>query len=181
VIGLFGATFDPPHNGHVALVDAARGQFGLERLVILVTANPRYKNVQTDVDTRLALAQAAFPDCTIELEDSTSDQTVRKRDGDVIFLIGADQFVDFPSWHDPDAVLERARLGVATRPGYPRERLEQVLAQVSRPERVLFFDIPEWPVASRDLRERIARGDSLDGLVPPAVAREIDARDLYRR
>jgi nicotinate-nucleotide adenylyltransferase len=183
VVGLFGATFDPPHNGHVALVDAAKQQLGLDRLVILVTANPRYKEVQTDVETRRSLAQAAFPGSPIELERSTSDVTVRQaaeRYGDVVFLIGADQFVDFLSWHDPEAVLEHARLGVAARPGVPRERLEEVLAQLSRPERVLFFDIPEWPIASRELRERVTRGESLDGLVPPKVAELIRERDLYR-
>ena len=183
MVGLFGATFDPPHNGHVALVEAARLQFGLERLGILVTRDPRYKQVETDLDTRLALARAAFPDDEIELERSTSDVTVREaaaRDGDVVFLIGADQFVDFPTWHDPDAVLERARLGVATRPGYPRERLEQVLAEVSRPERVLFFGIPEWPIASRELRDRVSRGEPIDELVPSGVADEIRARGLYR-
>jgi nicotinate-nucleotide adenylyltransferase len=178
--GLFGATFDPPHNGHVALVAAAVEQLGLDRLVILVTANPRYKNVRTDVETRRALAQQAFPDCTIEIEESTSDKTVQRFDGDVIFLIGADQFVDFPRWHDPDAVLEHARLGVATRPGYPPELLEPVRAELSRPERVLFFSIPEWPIASRELRERVARGEPIDELVPPGVAAEIRARGLYR-
>jgi nicotinate-nucleotide adenylyltransferase len=183
MVGLFGAAFNPPHNGHLALVDAARQQFGLERLVILVTANPLHKRVEEDVETRVELARAAFPDCTIELERGTTDVTVREahgRYGEVIFLVGADQFVDFPGWHDPDAVLAHARLGVATRPGYARERLEETLARVSRSERVLFFDIPPWPVASRDVRERVARGEPVDELTPPAVARLIEARGLYR-
>jgi nicotinate-nucleotide adenylyltransferase len=183
VIGLFGATFNPPHNGHLALVEAAKRELGLERLEILVTVDPAHKDVTEDVATRLALARAAFPGFTIEREESTSDVTVReaeRRFGDVIFLIGADQFLDFPGWNDPDAVLEHARLGVAARPGYPRERLEQTLAQVSRPERVLFFDMPEWPISSRDLRERVAGGEPLDDLVPPRVAREIEERGLYR-
>lgn len=181
--GLFGASFDPPHNGHVALVDAAKQELGLERLVILVAIRPRHKRVETDPETRLELARAAFPACTIEREESTTDATVLEaeaRYGDVIFLIGADQFLDFPTWHDPAAVLEHARLGVATRPGYPRERLEQTLERLDRPERVLFFDIPAWPVASRDLRARIARGEPIDDLVPPAVAELVRQRGLYR-
>jgi nicotinate-nucleotide adenylyltransferase len=183
MVGLFGAAFNPPHNGHLALVDAARREFGLDRLVVLVTANPVHKIVEEDVETRLELARAAFPQCTIELERATSDVTVREAEalyGDVIFLVGADQFVDFPTWHDPDAVLEHARLGVATRPGFARERLEQTLERVSRPERVLFFDIPPWPIASRDLREKVARGEPIDELTPPAVAGLIEALGLYR-
>jgi nicotinate-nucleotide adenylyltransferase len=183
MVGLFGAAFDPPHNGHLALVDAAKRELGLDRLVLLVTANPLHKQVEEDVETRLALARAAFPGETIELERSTTDETVREAEalhGDVIFLVGADQFVDFPTWHDPDAVLEHARLGVATRPGYPRERLEETLERVSRPERVLFFDIPAWPLASRELRERVARGESVAGMTPAAVASLIEERGLYR-
>jgi nicotinate-nucleotide adenylyltransferase len=183
VVGLFGAAFNPPHNGHVALAAAAQEQFGLERLVILVTANPAHKHVAEDVETRLELARAAFPGHELEREESTSDVTVREaeaRYGDVIFLIGADQFVDFPGWHDPEAVLEHARLGVAMRPGYRREQLEEALSRVSRPERVLFFDLPPWPLASRDLRARVGRGESLEGLTPPDVARLIEARGLYR-
>jgi nicotinate-nucleotide adenylyltransferase len=98
----------------------------------------------------------------------------------VIFLVGADQFLDFPGWHDPAAVLDHARLGVATRPGYPRELLDETLGRLDRPERVLFFDVPPWPVSSRELRARVARGESIAGLVPPAVEALIEARGLYR-
>jgi nicotinate-nucleotide adenylyltransferase len=152
--------------------------------VILVTVRPRYKRVEEPAETRLALARAAFPGCEVEREESTTDVTVREaaaRFGDVVFLVGADQFLDFPvSWHDPDAVLEHARLGVATRPGYPREALERALEQVSRPERVLFFEIPELPIASREIRARVARGEPVETLVPPAVAALIGSRGLYR-
>jgi nicotinate-nucleotide adenylyltransferase len=181
--GLFGASFDPPHNGHLALVEAAREAFGLERVVVLVTARPRYKDVDTPLEARFALARAAFPGAQVEVEESTSDETVRAAEqayGDVIFLIGADQFRDFPTWHDPDGVLEHARLGVGARPGVSRETLDAVLASVSRPERVLFFELPEVPIASRELRARVAAGESLHGYAPDAVADEIEARGLYR-
>jgi nicotinate-nucleotide adenylyltransferase len=183
MVGLFGASFDPPHNGHLALVETAKQQLGLDRVVVLVTANPRYKDVAADAETRLELARAAFPGEQIEREESTTDETVRaaaQRYGDAIFLIGADQFLDFPSWHDPEAVLEHARLGVATRPGYPRERLQETLARLDRPERVLFFDIPPLDIASRDLRARVGRGEPIDPFVPPAVARLVDEKGLYR-
>ena len=85
---------------------------------------------------------------------------------DPVFLIGADEFADFPSWKEPDAVLELARLGVASRPGYPQEQLDEVLAGLAHPERVLFFEIEPQPVSSREIRERVARGEPIDGLVP---------------
>jgi nicotinate-nucleotide adenylyltransferase len=182
LIGLVGGAFDPPHNGHVALARAALEQFGLERVVILVSVRPGHKEVEVDAETRLRLARAAFTDAEVELDEH--ERTIDTlKDGpwrDPLFVIGADEFFDFLDWKDPDGVLERARLGVATRPGYPRSRLDAVLARLARPERVLFFEIEPLPISSRDLRGRVARGQSIDGLVPPAVAELVSELGLYR-
>jgi nicotinate-nucleotide adenylyltransferase len=77
-------------------------------------------------------------------------------------------------------VLEQARLAVATRPGYPRERFEPVLAALKRPDRVEFFEIPPIDVSSTTVRERACRGESVAGMVPDPVAREIEIARLYR-
>jgi nicotinate-nucleotide adenylyltransferase len=182
VTGLLGGAFDPPHAGHAALLRDARAHFGLDRLVVLVVADPGHKEVATAASTRLALALAAFPGEDVELDPHprTIDTLREGRFDDPIFLVGADQFADFLSWKDPDGVLELARLAVATRPGYPRERLEHVLAELARPDRVSFFEIEPVEVSSREVRDRVARGKSIDGLVPPAVAAEIERLGLYR-
>ena len=182
MIGLFGGAFDPPHIGHVALADAAQSRLGLDDVVVVVVAEPGHKNVHCPVETRLALARAAFPDRPIEVDHHarTVDMLRAGSWDDPVFLIGADEFAAFPSWKEPDAVLELARLGVANRPGYPRERLEELLARLSRPGRVLFFEIEPVAVSSSEIRERVARGESIEGLVPPVVAVEIAGRGLYR-
>jgi nicotinate-nucleotide adenylyltransferase len=182
-IGLLGGAFDPPHVGHVALADAAVAQLGLSQLVVIVVADPGHKSVHCPAETRLELARAAFPGREVELDRHarTVDMLREGHWREPVFLVGADEFVDLPSWKEPDVVLELARLGVASRPGYPRERLERVLAGLAHPERVLFFEIVPEPVSSREIRERVARGQRIDGLVPPAVAAEIESRGLYRR
>jgi nicotinate-nucleotide adenylyltransferase len=183
VIALLGGTFDPPHNGHVALARAIVDQFAPERLVILVAARPGHKDVALDAETRLRLAEAAFPgeDVVLDEHERTVDTLADGRWRDPLFVIGADEFCDFLTWKDPNGVIERARLAVATRPGYPRERLDAVLERLEQPERVLFFDIEPMPISSRDLRERVARGESIEGLVPPAVAELVSRLGLYRR
>jgi nicotinate-nucleotide adenylyltransferase len=98
-----------------------------------------------------------------------------------VFLVGADEFAGFLSWKDPARVLELARLGVATRPGIDRARLEDVRALLDRPDRVIFFDIEPLEVSSSEIRARAAEGLPIDGLVPPAVAAEIERLALYRR
>jgi len=182
VTGLFGSVFDPPHNGHLAVVRSAREHFDLERLVVLVVAEPGHKSVATDSEERLALARLAFPQDEVELDSHprTVDM-LRERDfDDPLFLVGADEFCDFLGWKDPNGVLELARLGVATRPGYARDRIDRVLAELERSGRVSFFEIEPLDVSSRDIRARVARGEPIDARVPPAVAAEIDRLGLYR-
>jgi nicotinate-nucleotide adenylyltransferase len=99
--------------------------------------------------------------------------------GSTVFLVGADELADLPTWKEPDEVLELVRLGVATRPGYPRERLEPVLAALRRPERVEFFPIRSVWISSSDVRAEVARGKRVDHLVAAAVARLIVERGLY--
>ncbi len=125
--GLLGGTFNPPHNGHLALARAAREHFDLDDLAV-----------------------------------------------------GADQFADFLTWKDPEGVLALSRIGVATRPGFPPERLDSVLQRLSRPDRVELFEIEPVPISSQEIRDRVGRGESIDGLVPPAVTELIAALGLYR-
>jgi len=56
-----------------------------------------------------------------------------------------------------------------------------VLERLDRPDRVSFFELEPVPIASREVRERVASGEPIDDLVPPAVAEEIDGLGLYRR
>jgi nicotinate-nucleotide adenylyltransferase len=179
--GLFGGTFNPPHYGHLAVVRAAVRHFDLDALVILVSVDPGHKEVQLDAETRLELARAAFPDREVELDryERTVDMLEASRWVDPLFLIGADEFADFLSWKDPEGVLSRARVGVATRPGYPRERLDAVLASLRRPDRVELFDIEPVPASSSDIRDRVERGESIDDLVPAEVAQVIATLGLY--
>jgi nicotinic acid mononucleotide adenylyltransferase len=77
-------------------------------------------------------------------------------------------------------VLERTRIGVATRPGYPREQLETVKRQLANGDRVEFFELEPLPISSEGIRERVARGERVEELVPSAVAELISTLGLYR-
>jgi nicotinate-nucleotide adenylyltransferase len=137
------------------------------------------------VEQRVELARAAFADVPqVEVVPDDHAYTVdflRESDlpEDAVFVIGADELADLLTWREPDEILRRARLGVATRPGYPRERLEDVLARVERPERVELFEIPAVTASSTEVRARVAAGRPFDDLVPPEVARLVVALGLY--
>jgi len=190
--GLLGGAFDPPHNGHVALARAAILELRLDELVVVPTGKPQHKEVETPATVRLRLARLAFtgiPAVVVSDHEVASDEPsytldtvrwARTRWGEVVFVVGADEFADFLLWREPDAILEEARLAVATRPGFPRERLEPVLAALRRPERVSFFPIEPLPISSREIRRRVAEGRPVDGLVPEAVAVVMRDLGLYR-
>ena len=184
MIGVFGGSFDPPHRGHVELARRAKEELGLGRLLVLVSAAPGHKHVDTLADVRLRLAQAAFPDDEVVLDEFPRTVDLLRAHpewDDPVFLIGADQFRDFLTWKEPNEVLRRARVAVATRPGFPREELEPVLSQLEHPERVLFFEIDPTPVASRELREHLAAGEAVGQEVPAAVGDLIRSEGLYLR
>jgi nicotinate-nucleotide adenylyltransferase len=174
VTGVLGGAFDPPHAGHVALTEAAELGLGLERVVVVVVADPGHKEVHAPAETRLELTQLAFPgrDVVLDRHARTVDLLRERRWIDPVFLIGADEYRDFPTWKEPEAVLELARLGVAARPGFP-------LAEQPT-DRVLYFELEPVAVSSSEIRARIARGEPVDGLVPPAVAEAIARLGLYR-
>ena len=184
--GLFGGVFDPPHLGHVALARAAIRHFGLDRLLVLVVEKPGHKDVETDPKTRLRLARAAFsdvPQAEVRLEPSprTVDAVRDGRYDGSVFLVGADEFADFAGWKEPDELLEHVRLGVATRPRFPQERLDEVLAGLRRPDRVECFALEPVDIESRDLRRRVGAGEPIEPFVPPAVADLVRSLGLYRR
>jgi nicotinate-nucleotide adenylyltransferase len=177
-MGLYGGAFDPPHRGHVQLARCAKALLGIERLLVLVAADPGHKAVVTPAQLRLEMARAAFPRDEVVLDDHARTIDLLRDHPewqDAWFVIGADEFCDFLSWKEPGEVLARVRVAVGTRPGFPQERLQTVLDRLDRPERVLLFDMEPVPAASRELRRELVHAD-----VPPAVAEIIRREGLYR-
>jgi nicotinate-nucleotide adenylyltransferase len=178
VTGILGGTFDPPHDGHVSLARAALERLPIDRLVALVAADPGHRRVVADPESRLQLARAAFAALPAEvvLDESrfTVDAVRGGRFGEAIFVVGADEGAAFPTWKDPEDVLRWVRLAVGTRSGYPPPDLARY------GDRVLAFELDSPGVSSSEVRARIARGEPVDDLVPPAVAEAIEGLRLYR-
>lgn len=184
-VGILGGVFDPPHSGHIALARAAIEQLGLERLLVLVVANPGHKRATTPSETRLELTRLAFEDvprAEVELDPHarTVDSLEARAPTDAIFVVGADELADFPRWKDPERVLQLVRLGLAMRPGVPDGKLREARERLPTPDRILYFEMAPMPVSSSEVREKIARGEPIDELVPPKVAEAIARLELYR-
>jgi nicotinate-nucleotide adenylyltransferase len=179
LIGILGGTFDPPHNGHVALARAALSELGIDELVAMLVARPAHRGCVEDADTREDLVRAAFADLPRSriVRDQNPYTVDAVRDGrfeDAVFIVGADEGEAFPRWRDPDEILRWVKLAVGTRSGYAPPDLG------GYGERVIPFPLASPPVSSSEVRERIQRGEPIDDLVPSGVARLIRERGLYR-
>ena len=179
MIGILGGTFDPPHNGHVALAEAALRELGVDELVVMLVARPAHRGCAEDADTREDLVRAAFadlPQARIVRDENpyTVDAVRDGRYGDAVFIVGADEGEAFPRWRDPDEILRWVKLAVGTRSGYPPPDLERY------GDRVIPFPLASPNISSSDVRARIRRGEPIDDLVPSGVARLIGERGLYR-
>jgi nicotinate-nucleotide adenylyltransferase len=167
VTGILGGRFDPPHNGHVALAQAALEQLPIDRLVVLVAEDPAHRPVIASAQDRLRMAEAAFEglgDVELDPHPYTVDAVRGGRFGDAYFIVGADQAAEFRTWKEPDEILRWVELAVGTREGY---------------EDAVTFDFESPDISGTDVRARIERGEPIDDLVPPAVARVIEELGLY--
>jgi nicotinate-nucleotide adenylyltransferase len=150
-------------------------ELGADRLLVLVTESPGHKPTVLDAPTRLELARLAFRDVSgaeirLDPHPYTIDLLRNEQFEDAVLVIGADQWAMFDTWKEPDEILRRIPVAVAARPGQPVPAGE-----------VRVFEIEQHPIASRDVRERVARRERVDDLVPAAVAQEIERRGLYGR
>ena len=197
-IGLLGGTFDPIHNGHLAIAAMVRAALDLDGIVFIPAGIPPHKpglRLTSGEDRRamVALAIAAEPMfslSTIELDRPgpsyavdtlarlTEDSGLRRRP--LEFVLSAEAFAGFPTWREPGRILELARLAVVPRAGArPIDVgwLDQHLPAWR--DRVDFVDGPLVSVSASAIRDRVRAGLPIDGLVPPAVADYIHAHRLY--
>ncbi|RYF30000.1 MAG: nicotinate (nicotinamide) nucleotide adenylyltransferase [Comamonadaceae bacterium] len=197
-IGVFGGAFDPPHNAHVALADAALDQLDLRELRIFPTGRAWHKSrVLTSGDDRLAMSRLAFdglPRTVVDAREVLRDgptytlDTLRelqaeRPDAQLVLIMGADQARALPSWHGWQVILTIAIISVAH-----RAMQTGVTAQFDPPSlpglppgaRFESLELPAMDTSATDIRQRIARGEDVAALVPPAVARYIDQHLLYR-
>jgi nicotinate-nucleotide adenylyltransferase len=190
-IGLFGGSFDPVHNAHVALARSARDALALDELRWVPVGQPWQKGrtVASPEDreamVRLAIeGESKFTLDRVELEregPSYTIDTVRelqaREPGQRWFLvIGADQHAGFHTWHGWQEMLQRVTLAVAGRPGSEAPALHAEVARHS----ARHVPLPPMSVSSSEVRQRAAAGQDITALVPPRVAGYIARRHLYR-
>jgi nicotinate-nucleotide adenylyltransferase len=194
-LGLLGGTFNPPHLGHLVCGQEACAQLGLDRIALIPVFQPPHKEVEHDPGVehrvelcrRAVLADERFVVSRVEADipgRSYTVDTLRRlhefRPADELtFIMGGDMAHSLPTWHEPEAVLSLATLGVAEREGIRRADIMERLAGLAGADKIRFFDMPRLDISSSAIRRRVADGRPIRYLVPDAVAEYIATEGLY--
>jgi len=206
-VGILGGTFDPIHCGHLDAGRAAESALGLTELVVIAAEIPphrpqpvassyhRFAMVALAIagyehwrasDLELGIGSPSFTTGTLQRFQENGFAPT-----ELFFISGADAFAEIESWRDFPAILDRAHFVVVSRPGFPvtamPARLPALARRMTAPSTVdtratpsiFLVDAPTADVSATAIRERSSRGESIAGLVPPAIRQHIERHALY--
>jgi nicotinate-nucleotide adenylyltransferase len=189
-IGLFGGSFDPVHNAHVALATMALSKLPLDELRWIPAGQPWQKARELATrehrEAMVRLAIEGVPEFKlerIELQrsgpsftlDTVRELQAREPGNEWFLILGQDQYAGLHTWRDWRELLTRVTLAVANRPGTSAHPHADVACA---PHRVVA--LPMMDISSTEIRGLIAAGQGIDNLVPAAVAGYIAQHHLYR-
>lgn len=213
-IALFGGTFDPVHAGHIAVAQAVQRRFHLDAIHFIPSSRPPHKSrselapfVHRYAMVALACAdhQGFVPSLAEAPMDGATPQffytvdTVRRfrrehHDDHIYFILGADQFLEIPTWKNYETLLDSCDFIIASRPGFridalrlvvPPEKLGRGPADdpqkiVLRKSVIHLLTTVSSHVSSTEVRERLEEHKNIHGLVPARVEEYILGQALYR-
>ena len=186
-IGILGGTFNPIHIGHLILAEETREKIGLDKIIFIPTYFPPHKEGSdiAKASHRLAMVKLATSD---NPKFSVSDLEI-KRDGrsytidtikelkalypqdELNFIIGSDLLEYLDEWKDLDEIIKLVKFIVATRPGYPLEKI---------PVHIATIPIRAVDISGFEIRKAVKENKSFRYLVPLRVYDYINKERLYR-
>ncbi|NQT52723.1 nicotinate (nicotinamide) nucleotide adenylyltransferase [bacterium] len=197
---MLGGSFNPIHNGHLALAEAARERLALRRVLLVPNRLPPHKDSGTmaAASHRLRMVQLAVADdpafeaSDVELRREGPSYTLhticelldKHPSWDIHFLIGADTLPELPTWYHIGELASLCKFVVANRPGEALDHFDALRPALTDAQiagiRQRVIGMPPTDISSTAIRRRVAGGQPLDGLVPAAVADYISRNGLYR-
>ena len=195
-IGIFGGTFDPVHNEHLAMAAAAVSGLRLDKLYVVPAYLPPHKPGRklTDSSDRFIMAKFAFKPIAkaevspFELNEKGASYTYLTAEhfaaqfpgAKLYFIMGEDMFENFPTWKCPERVLAACELAVCRREdgGADMKKAKAAFKKFGRPFTELAY--VGKAVSSTEVRVRAMLGLAVGSLVPESVARYIADNELYR-
>lgn len=187
-IGIYGGTFNPPHNTHVCIARQAVEQLGLDRLFIIPSGDPPHKPCFVSGAARLELAKIAFDGIGEVLDteilrggksytsDTVADIRRQFPQAELYLVIGGDSLEHFHEWHEPQKIADEVTLAVAARIGCDMPCKQAVMRQYGC--NVADIVVQPTDVSSSEIRQRYQFGLPVDD-VPAAVDEYVRSNGMY--
>ena len=194
-IGIMGGTLDPVHNGHLAITKACMREANLDGAILLPAGDPPHKKGETGGRHRLRMAELAAAELegcrALDLEirrpgvtytvDTLTELTGAYPDTEWYYIVGADTLDVLDTWHDFSRVAGMCSFLVTGRPGIADERMEERRRELTEAygARIILTEAVGPDISSTAVRENVAEGRSISGMVPSSVEEYIRREGLY--
>lgn len=194
-MAIMGGTLDPVHNGHLQIAQAVKKACGLDGIMLLPAGDPPHKQLQIDRFDRLEMARRAAqsqPDMVVsEIEimregttftvDTLTQLHLQKPDVEWVYIIGADTVRVLNKWRNFEKVAALCEFVAVGRPGFDALAVQEWADALERDygAKIHLLDVCGPDISSTDVRNAVAEGRRIDGLVPDSVAEYIREKGLY--
>jgi nicotinate-nucleotide adenylyltransferase len=182
-IGLLGGTFDPIHNGHIAIAKTAIQQIKLDKLFLIPAGNPWQKSEFTESKHRLEMTKKAGQDLekveVLDIEVNKTGPTYtfetlqelheKYPNSEFVLILGSDAVAGFDTWKEPNLIKTLARIYVV-----------QGAKDFTQDWHFDRIQMPPIEISSTEIREKVKNNESISELVPKSVNEYISANDLYK-
>lgn len=201
-IGILGGSLDPVHFGHLGVARSVADALGLDRVLLMPAAQAplRDSNVRAGGADRAEMARLAVADLAMRTGERRLevDETELRRGGvsytadtlralratrpgdEFTWIVGADQLAQLARWREQEALARLADWAAYARPGHAWEPLPESMRSGFRVRRVDALPGALWSISSSEIRSRLARGESVAGMLPDKVIEYIREKGLYR-
>ena len=205
IIGVFGGTFDPVHNGHVLTISELLEKLPFEKILVIPNLQPPHReSSQVSYKHRYEMASMAFKDIPKTIVDNreslrdgpsyaieTVKEIMSEEEGvRVVMIVGSDSFVDIHSWYKWKELINMVDFVILKRPDRPLSKNKKAQNLVSsewfkkdlfEDSQLNIFEIEVTPfkISSSSIREKIVKGKKIDHLVNTLVKEYIKKHGLY--
>ncbi len=195
-VGIVGGTFDPIHVGHLAMAQEAQHQLGLEQVLLIPAGNPWQRTPEASAQDRLAMARLAAETSGLMKVDAREVQRARPSytidtllelraelgpERPLWLILGADAFLNLPTWHRSEELLQHANIAVACRPGVDLGSgiLGSDLKIPKAAGTIVRLDMPLLDISSSEIRDALRHHRPTGHLLPAPVLDYIESHRLY--
>ena len=197
-IGIMGGTFDPIHNGHLVIAEAARHEYALDKVLFIPAGEPPHKEsyLITNAEDRYNMVELAiegnekFEISPIEIQRPGPSYTVDTlsqlkniyKESEFFIITGADAIVELLTWKETGRLASLCSFIAATRPGFDLKRLNDELKAFPQnlKRKIVAMEVPGMAISSTDIRNRRGENKPISYLLPEKVEKYIFQENLYK-